>query len=129
MVMQQNQQLQTQEIQRAGLENQQITLNLQDQQTLRDLAPKYIQKDATGKVTGFDYDGFTSEAGARGVSPASLNQLATLRKTAADTTLAQSTAQKNYTETQQKLLDQAFQHLEGIRGETDPQKPEQLYQS
>src|SRR5262249_2247666 len=104
MGLQQQQQLRSQEIQGAQLENQQRTLALQDQQTLRDLAPKYIQKDNSGKVTGFDYDGFTSEAGARGVSPASLNQLATLRKTAADTTLAQSTAQKNYTETQQKLL-------------------------
>ena len=47
------QQLQQQQIQAGQQENQVRGMQLQDMQTIRGLAPKFVQKDVNGNLTGY----------------------------------------------------------------------------
>lgn len=123
------QQLQQQQIQGSELENKIRTQQLQDRQTLQEIAPKYVKKNDDGQPTGFDYDGFSADAQQRGVSPATMSQLATMQKTYADTLKAKADAGQTTLQTQEKLLGDAYNHLEGIRGETDPAQRQAKWQS
>jgi len=96
-------------------ENQMRQMQLEDQQTIQKIAPQYVQKDDSGKVTGYDFDGLTNGAIAAGVRPQSLAQLQTMRKNAADTLLAQSQANENLLKNQNTLNDQFRGHLESVR--------------
>src|SRR5579871_6390989 len=93
-------QLQQQELQK----NQ---LGLQDQATARQLAqnPKYITKDANGKPTGFDYDQYSTDLSAAGVSPQMLQQIQNMRKADADMLLARAQGQKAQLENDNMLND------------------------
>lgn len=101
---------------------------MKDIQTLQSIGPKYIQRDDQGKATGFDYDGFTSEASGAGVSPAMLNQLATLRKTSADALQAQANAGKINLDNENTKNDQARQKIEAVKGLDDPNQRNQAWQ-
>src|SRR5215467_14398176 len=87
------QQLQQQQLQGAQLENQMRQRQMQSAQALQGLFPKFVQKDNSGKVTGYDYDGLMSAAGSAGVDPATLEHLQTMRKSAADTAKTQADTQ------------------------------------
>src|ERR1700674_3790742 len=76
-------------------ENQLRAMQLQDSQTIQKIAPNYIQKDDSGKITGYDYDGLTNGAISAGVRPASLAPLQTMRKNQVDTLLAQTQDRKS----------------------------------
>jgi hypothetical protein len=108
-------------------ENQMRQLQMEDMQTIQKIAPQYVQKDSSGKPTGYDYDGLTNGAIAAGVRPQSLAPLQAMRKNAADTLLAQSGADKNAIANQEALNKQAFEKLEGIRSVTDPNQRQQQY--
>ena len=56
-------------------QNQIQGMQLQDAQTLRQLAPQYLQRDDQGKPTGYDLNGLIGAAAGAGVSPQVLNQL------------------------------------------------------
>lgn len=124
----QNAPLQTQalqqQVQAGQLENQQRQLQLQDQQTLRSISPDFIKKDSSGNVTGYDYDGFFNKAASSGVSP---QTLFTIQKGISDATLAKANSTKTQLENQQTLNNQAYQHLEGLRGAQDPGQRQQLW--
>ncbi len=108
---------------------QQAQQQLQDRQTLQTIAPQYVKKNDQGQPTGFDYDGFSADAQEKGVSPATMSQLATMQKTNADNLKARADAGQTTLQTQDKLLGDAYNHMEGIRGETDPQKRQANWQS
>jgi hypothetical protein len=93
---------------------------MQSAQAMQDLFPKFVQRDQSGKPTGYDYDGLMTAAGAAGLDPATLEHLQTMRKSAADTAKTVTETHGKEIENQNALLDQAFQHIEGIRGESDP---------
>src|ERR1017187_1012247 len=73
--MGQQQQLQQSQLQGEQQKNEMGALQLQDQQNLRALSPQFIQKDDTGKVQGFDYNGFANAAASKGVSPQTVNAI------------------------------------------------------
>lgn len=126
----QNAPLQTQEMQQnvqaSQLENQQKQLQLQDAQTIRQLSPKFVKKDDSGNVTGYDYDGLFNGAASAGVSPQTLTAL---QKSISDSTLARANATKAQLDNEQTLNTQAYNHLEGLRGTQDPAQRQQLWGS
>jgi hypothetical protein len=115
-------QLGQQQIQAAQQENQLRQMQLDDMRTIQQIAPKYVQKDESGKVTGYDFDALTDGAITAGVRPQSLAQLQTMRKNAADTLLAQAQGQAKVLENINTLNDQARGHLEAFRSAPPEQK-------
>lgn len=109
------QQLQQQQVEAGSQENQMRQMQLEDMNTVKSIAPKYVQKDEKGNVTGYDFDGLTNGAIAAGVRPQSLAQLQAMRKNAADTLLAQENAKKGALENQNTINDQLSGHLEAFR--------------
>lgn len=130
--MQQNAPLQRQALQQSvqegQLEIQQKQQQLQDSQTLRSIStdPSLIQKDVNGKPTGYDFEGYFNKAAQSGVSP---QTLAGLQKSMSDGTLAQANASKAQREIASTVNGQAYDHLEGLRGATDPAQRQQLWSS
>jgi hypothetical protein len=112
-----NQQKTTQ-LQQTGLEqeNQQRALALQDQNTLRGLSSKHVQKDSNGNVTGFDFDGLIKDAGAAGVNPALLNQMQNQRAEAIKNLAGADEATRNNEQARNKTL---YETLESIRSVKD----------
>jgi hypothetical protein len=123
----QQSQLQTQGLQQTGIsqENQQRALQLQDQQTLRSLAPKYVTKDADGNIKGFDFNGFANEASGSGVNPATLQQMTLQHSQAVKAIADADEATRNNEIAKNK---QAYEVLEGVRGQKDPQAKQAAYQ-
>src|SRR5215469_16697677 len=70
--LRQQQQLGQQQIIGAQQENQMRQLQLQDSLKMRDLTPQFVTKDASGKVTGYDWNGFQNAAMSAGVSPGTI---------------------------------------------------------
>jgi hypothetical protein len=105
-------QMQQQQLEAGLLENKQRQVDVQDQQTMRDQAPNFVQKDSSGKVTGFDSDGYYNSLLANAVSPgkvaAARTQQATMVKTMAD-------AGEASLKLQDAKNDNAYQILEGVR--------------
>jgi hypothetical protein len=122
----QNQQLQQEQITGASQENEMRALQLADSKTIQQIAPKYVQKDDSGKVTGYDFDGLTDGAIAAGVRPQSLAPLQAMRKNAADTLLAQEQAKKGALENQNTINDQITGHLEAFRNAPPEMKQTEL---
>ena len=83
---QQAQPLQLQEMQN---QTQMSNLALQDRQKMTALQPQFVQRDETGKPTGFDLNGFSQAALGQGVS---LNSLAPLQETYAKSVQAMAAA-------------------------------------
>jgi hypothetical protein len=100
-----SQQLQRQQI-------QQNALSLQDQENVRKFAPNYIQKDANGKITGYDTDGYFNALMGAGVNPSTIT---TMRNQQAEAIKNQAAAGSAQLDLQDKKNDQAYQILEGVR--------------
>lgn len=125
----QQQQMMPGQLQAQQLENQQRQQAVQIQQqqikatqTLQQLAPQYVKRDADGKPAGYDYEGLQTAALNAGIPAPMLDQITTMRKNAADALLAEANVKGKSLEQQKAVLDQAYQHYEGIRGVTDPTK-------
>jgi hypothetical protein len=114
-------QQQTAQLQQTGLqqENQQRALQLQDQQTLRSLAPNHVQKDTNGNATGFDTEGMLQEAAAKGVSPQTINQM---RLSYADTVSKLASADKSVRDNEAAKNKALYETLESVRDIKDPQQ-------
>jgi len=112
------QQLQSQEI-------QQHELDLQDQQTLRALAPKYLQKDSNGRPTGFDADNYFNDALSQGVNPKTIAQTRNLMAEASKNLAQAGTAQIDL---QKAKNERAYQIGEGVRSLTDPVAQQAAYE-
>lgn len=120
------QQQRTAAVQAQQQQNQIQQMQIQDQQTLRELAPTYVQKDDSGKVIGYDFEGLVRGAQSKGVSPQTLmalqqNHVKTLQDYAAlDKTQRDKEAANNAW---------MFQAIEGLKGISDPNQRQQQYQS
>ena len=111
----------TQQLQQTGMEqeNQQRGLALQDQQTLRAIAPNHVTKDANGNVTGFDTEGFLNEAAGKQVNPNTLNEM---RLKYADATAKLASASEQVRTNEQAKNKAMFETLESVRNVQDPQQ-------
>jgi hypothetical protein len=127
-LMGQRLQQQTAQLQQTGLqqENQQRGLALQDQQTLRELAPQFMQKDDNGAPTGFNFEGFANAALGAKVNPQTINQM---RLQAAQTTSALAGAQESVRNNELAKNKAAYEALEGVRNLADPQERQTAYQT
>lgn len=97
-------------------ENQQRQLALQDQMTLRSIAPNHVIKDADGNVKGFDTEGFLNEAAGKQVNPATLNQMRIQYATATKDLASASETVRNNEIAKNK---QMYEVLEGVRSAKD----------
>jgi hypothetical protein len=127
--------LQTGQMQRQGMQQEQQLQSLtiqqkqqevKDQQTLRTLSPNFITKDPSGKVTGYDYDGLFNQAAQSGVSPQTLS---TFQKSISEAALAKANVSKAQLENEGTVNSQAFNHLDGLRGIQDPAQRQQAWGS
>ena len=100
-------------------ENQQRGLALQDQQTLRSLAPNHVTKDDKGNVTGFDTEGYFNEALGKQVNPSTVNQM---RMQYATTTKDLASAAETVRTNEQAKNKALYEALESARTIKDPQQ-------
>lgn len=107
-------------------ENEQRSLQLKDMQTLRDLGPKYVQKDESGNVTGFDFNGLANEATGKGVNPATVQALQ-LQHSQTVKSLAEADAATRGNELAKNKA--SYEALESVRSVSDPAQREAAYQS
>jgi hypothetical protein len=56
-------------------QNQMQAMQLKDEQLRRSLAPKFVQKDDSGKVTGFDNEGLYSAMLSQGADPVNIQKM------------------------------------------------------
>jgi hypothetical protein len=110
--------------QQEQLKTQQLQSQVQDQQTIRGMAPQYVQKDSDGKVTGYDYDGLLNAAATKGVSPQTIQALQ-IGRAKARTDLA--TATKDEMENQDAINSKALGMHEDLKKITDPQERQRAY--
>lgn len=117
----------TQQLQQTAFEqeNQQRDLALKDQQTLRDLAPQFIKKDADGNPAGYDFDGLVSKAQASGVNPTLTNKM---RTDYADGILKMAQANEATRNNELAKNKAAYEALESVRSVQDPAARQQAYQ-
>ena len=122
------QQVQNSQLQGQGLqqENQIRERQIQDSQILGKISPQFIQKDASGKVTGYDYGGYFGAAASSGVSS---QTLLPLQKAIYETTMAKANSGEAQLKLESSANQQAFNHLEGLRGTQDPTARQQLWSS
>jgi hypothetical protein len=113
------QNLQQSQIQNAQLETQSKQLELaqqqrdaQDAQTMRTQAPNFVQKDDSGKVTGFDSDGYLNSLLSNGVSP---TKVAAIKMQQAQTSKALADSGEANLKLQDAKVDNAYNILEGVR--------------
>lgn len=118
------QQIQQQQIQAGQQQNQMGALQLQDAQTLRQLSPQFVTKDESGKVTGYDFNGFLNAARTSGVNPATLNQMQTQQLEVQKNILGLSDSQRAAQQSQNKA---GYEMLEGLRGVKDPAERQVSY--
>jgi len=112
---------QEQEIRNVALQQQR--LQLQDQQTIRQLQPQFVKKDDSGKPVGYDWDGLISAAQGK-VAPQTLFQL---QQQQASLRQATATATKDELENQKNINGQLYQRAEGLKAVTDPNERQQHY--
>ena len=110
--------------QQAQVALKQQQLQLQDQETLRDLMPQFVKKGENGSPSGYDFNGLIQAAQGK-VLPQTLfalqQQQSTMRQSAA-------TATKDELANQDTLNKNLYQRVEGLRGLTDPNDRQSHYQ-
>lgn len=104
---------------------QQQQMQLEDQKTLRSLQPQFVQKDQSGKPTGYDWNGLIAAAQGK-VMPATLFGL---QKQQADLRQAMATATKDEFANQKEVNGELYQRAEGLKGITDPNERQKHYES
>ncbi len=129
--IQQEQQQRAQQIQSGNITLQQQQMDLHDQQTMRSLAPTFTQKDADGKVTGFDSQGYYGALMGGGVNPQKIVAMQNQQAEATKNIAAAGTAQ---IELGKAKNDQAYQLSEGFKSlaldpKADPAQVQQSYQN
>jgi hypothetical protein len=107
------------------LQIQQQQLQLQDEQKLRELSPQFVTKHDSGKVTGYDFDGYIRQAAASGVSQRTLSQMQLQR---AEVTSKLSSAEETVRNNEIAKNKMLYEELEGVRGITDLAQRQQQYQ-
>lgn len=113
-----------QERQLRGVQLAQGQLSLQDQQTLRAIAPQHVTKDSSGNVTGFDTEGLLQDAAAKGVNPQTINQM---RLQYADSVSKMAQANEATRNNELAKNKAAYEALESVRSVQDPAARQQAY--
>jgi hypothetical protein len=116
--------LSKQQIQAGQQENQVRGMQLQDMQTIRGLAPKFVQKDANGNLTGYDYEGLAKASAAAGVNPQTVQQMQVQHAEAVEKLTGADKAVRDNEQDKNKLL---YETLEGIKSVKDPAQQQQAY--
>ncbi len=113
------QQLQQSQIQNAQLETQERQLQVaqtrgdaQDAQTMRSQAPNFVQKDESGKVTGYDSDGYFNSLIGAGVP---INKVSAIRMQNAQMSEALAKSGKANIDLADAKVDNMYNILEGVR--------------
>jgi hypothetical protein len=109
---------QAQQLNAQKIEQQKMMLD--DQKTLRSLQPQFVQKNESGKPTGYDWNGLISAAQGK-VMPATLFSL---QKQQSDLRQSVATAAKDEFDNHRKVNSLAHQTVAPLReiAEGDPQK-------
>ena len=123
--MMQNQQLQGQEQQENAIAIQQRQLQLKDAQTLQQIAPQHVVKDANGQVTGYDWNGLINDAASKQVSVPTLQGLQKTNLEIQTQLLGLSEKQRVDKEA---AIGDLYNHVEAIRGVQDPAQRVQVQQ-
>jgi hypothetical protein len=114
---------QAQQLNAQKIEQQKMMLD--DQKTLRSLQPQFVQKDESGKPTGYDWNGLISAAQGK-VMPATLFSL---QKQQSDLRQSMATATKDELANQKEVNGELYQRAEGLKGITDPNERQKHYES
>jgi hypothetical protein len=104
---------------------EQQKMQLDDQKTLRSLQPQFVQKDDSGKPTGYDWNGLIAAAQGK-VMPATLFGL---QKQQADLRQAMATATKDEFGNQKEVNGELYQRAEGLKAISDPGERQKHYES
>jgi hypothetical protein len=96
-----------------------------EQQSLRELSPNYVQRDDSGKVTGYDWDGFFKGAAQKGISPQTLQ---TLQQHHLQTIQTYQNLDKVQREREKENNGWLFETIEGLKGISDPAQRQAQYQ-
>lgn len=107
---------QTQGIKQA---NQAQGLQLKDEQLRRQLAPQYVQKDSSGKITGFDNEGLYGDMLAHGADPATIQAMRMKNAELQKAMIGLGDAQLEHS---QKIADTMGKSLESIQEVQDQEK-------
>lgn len=100
------------EQQAAQMQNQQSALDLQDAQNAHKLGPQFLQKDDSGKITGFDNEGYYNALISSGMNPAKIQAMRTQNLTYQQGVNKLGADQLDL---QNKKNDDAYQIVEPIR--------------
>jgi hypothetical protein len=114
---------QAQQLNAQKIEQQKMVLD--DQKTLRALQPQFVQKDESGKPTGYDWNGLIAAAQGK-VLPATLFGL---QKQQSDLRQSMATATKDELANQKEVNGELYQRAEGLKGITDPNERQKHYES
>lgn len=109
--------------QQEQVKTQQMQQQQQDMNTIREMAPKYAGKDASGNGT-FDFDGLATEAQSRGVNPQTINQMR-MQNYQMQEAAAKAGSEKLSNE--QAHNKAAYEVLEGVKSITDPTERQTAY--
>ena len=114
-----SQQLQQSQIQNAQLDTQakqlevaQAQRDAQDAQTMRTQAPNFIQKDDSGKISGFDANGYYNSLLSNGVP---INKVSAIRMGQAQMSKALADSGESNIKLADAKVDSAYNVLEGVR--------------
>lgn len=119
------QQLQQEQLRGEQQRNQMQGLQLQDEQKLRTLSPNFVQRDANGNITGYDFNAFANAATASGVSQRTIQQIQMQRAEAIKNLAGADEATRNNELAKNKI---AYETIEGVKSIADPQQRQQAYQ-
>jgi hypothetical protein len=100
-----------------GQENQQRELALQDQHTLRSLAPNHVVKDTDGNVKGYDMPSLLQEAAGKGVNPQTLTQMGNQYAESVKNLASANEAVRTNEQAKNKAM---YETLESLRSIKDP---------
>ncbi len=93
-------------------QNQRQAMQLKDEQLRRQLAPQFVQKDASGKPTGFDNEGLYNAMLQQGADPASIQAMRMNQAEMQKSLLGLSDAQIDH---QKKIGGEFANSLESVR--------------
>jgi len=111
--------------QQAAMQQQQMAMQLHDQQMMRQAADAATSRDSSGKVN-FDYDRYFDLLHAGNVSPDTIDAQVKNHQAAVQSLMAAGDEKRKQS---LAMIDDAYNHIERIRGISDPQQRAQAINS
>src|ERR1051326_5019372 len=119
------QQQRQQTVQQSQMQTQAMQQQQAEQAALRELAPNYVKRDDSGKVTGYDYDGLFAAANGK-VSPGTIQKLQQEHIKTLEGYASLDKTQREKEASDNKWL---FESIEGLKGIADPKQRVQQYRT